>query len=248
MSALPQITMQDLGGLHNGDTEGTRARLLRGGSYKRQRVVVIIPAVAAIPPKVYLSHLNLGFAPNNGVVRVLAEGMEVGDAYSQAIAGILAHPELSKWEFILTIEADNTPPPDGVVKLIERLETTPWLSAVSGVYFTKGPVGVCQRWGDVNDPVTNFRPLPPPPPGQLGECCGIGMGFALWRLGMFKDERLRKPWFRTTQGKAGEGFATQDLYAWSDLRKYGYRCAVDGAVLVGHYDYTGQFGPPDMIW
>lgn len=244
----PQLVVQDLGGVHNGDNESTRARLIRSGSYKRQRIVMIVPAVSPIAPKVYLSHVNLGFPPNNGVVRILAEGMEVGDAYSSAISGIMNHPDLSKWEFVLTVEADNTPPPDGVVKLVERLESTPWLAAVSGVYFTKGAGGVCQRWGDVNDPVVNFRPMPPPPPGQLGECCGIGMGFALWRLEIFKDERLRKPWFKTTRGQNGEGYATQDLHFWSDARKYGYRTAVDGNVLVGHYDYEGKFGPPDYIW
>lgn len=242
----PSLTIQDTAGIHNSDMDATRTRLLRNGSYKPQRTVVIIPAIAPIPPKVYLSHCALGFPPNNGVIRILGEGMEVGEAYSHAIEGILANPELAKWEFILTIEADNIPPGDGVIKLIERMESHPELSAISGVYYTKGYGGVCQRWGDVNDLILNFRPQLPPSPGQLGECCGTGMGFCLWRLAMFKDERLRRPWFKTQKGK--DGCATQDLYFWSDARKYGYRCAVDGAVLVGHYDYSGQYGPADMVW
>ena len=84
--------MFDVGGSHNADPEGTAARLLRGGSYKRQRIVVVLPAIGAIAPKVYLSHCSLVFPPNNGVVRILAEGMEVGDAYSQSISNVLAHP------------------------------------------------------------------------------------------------------------------------------------------------------------
>jgi hypothetical protein len=51
---------------------------------------------------------------------------------------------------------------------------------------------------------------------------------------MFKDPKLRKPWFKTQAGKDGVG--TQDLYAWSDFRKHGYRCAIDCAVRVGHLD------------
>jgi hypothetical protein len=60
------------------------------------------------------------------------------------------------------------------------------------------------------------------------------MGFNLWRISTFKDEKLRKPWFKTVAGS--EGVGTQDLYFWSDARKNGYRCAVDNSVLVGHWD------------
>ena len=48
--------------------------------------------------------------------------------------------------------------------------------------------------------------------------------------------KLRRPWFKTLNGSEGGGVGTQDLYFWVDARKYGYRCAVDCNVLVGHYD------------
>src|SRR5262245_3319430 len=105
----PQLVCTDLAGAHNSDLEKTGARLMQGGSWKRQRVIVIIPAGDTIPAKVYLSHLNLGFPPNNGVYRLLAVGQEVGEAYSNAIEFILANPELRTWEYILTIEHDNCP-------------------------------------------------------------------------------------------------------------------------------------------
>lgn len=237
-----QLVVQDLGGLHNQDLEQTSARLLKGGSWKRQRVVVILPADTMIPAKVALSHWNLMFPPNNGVVRILAQGMEVGDAYSQAIESVLAHPDLSQWEYVLTIEHDNSPPPNGVVALIEQMENHPELACIGGLYFTKGESGVAQIWGDPKDPVLNFRPQVPRP-GELVECCGTGMGFNIWRLSMFKDARLRKPWFKTINGVNGDGLGTQDLYAWGDLRKYGYRCAIDCNVRVGHYD-----AQTDTMW
>jgi len=241
----PQLIVTDLGGAHNADQAGTRARLIKGASWKKQRIIVVLPAADTIPAKVALSHWNLAFAPNNGVVRILAQGMEVGDAYSTAIEGILAEPNLSQWEYILTIEHDNMPPADGVLKLLEQMEAHPELHCIGGCYFTKGPGGVCQRWGDVNDPVMNFRPMPPPGPDELGECCGTGMGFNLWRLSMFKDARLRRPWFKTqTVG----GVSTQDLYFWADARKHGFRCAIAGNVHVGHYDFEGTFGIPDFVW
>lgn len=236
----PELVIQDFGGRHNADPAGARARLLKGGSWKRQRVVVVIPSANSIPAKVALALWNLAFPPNNGVVRILALGLEVGDAYTSAIESVLAHPELSQWEFLLTIEHDNMPPTDGVVALISRMEQHPELACVGGLYYTKGEGGVPQIWGDPNDPVLNFRPQVPVP-GELVECCGTGMGFNLWRMSMFKDDRLRRPWFKTMAGKDGVG--TQDLYFWGDARKHGYRCAIDCAVMVGHYDAEN-----DIVW
>lgn len=241
----PQLVIQDFGGVHNSDLSGTRARLIKGGSWKKQRIVVILPAADLIPAKVALAHWNLAFPPNNGVIRILAQGMEVGDAYSSAISQILSHPEFAGWEYILTIESDNIPASDGVLKLCEDMEAHPEFSCIGGLYFTKGYGGVAQIWGDVHDPVMNFRPQPPDINGGLVECCGTGMGFNLFRLKMFKDERLRKPWFHTQKEN---GVSTQDLYFWADARKYGYRCAIDCSVKVGHYDMEGKFGEPDMTW
>ncbi len=238
----PQLVVQDFGGSHNADLTGTRARLLRGASWKKQRVVLVLPAADSIPAKVALSHWNMIFPPNQGVVRILALGMEVGDAYSTAIEQVLAHPDLSAWEYLLTLEHDNAPPQDGVLKLIERMEAHPEFACVGGLYFTKGEGGVPQIWGDPRDPVVNYRPQLPVA-GQLVECCGTGMGFNLWRLAMFKDARLRRPWFKTLTGIEGTGVGTQDLYFWGDARKFGYRCAIDCAVTVGHYDQA-----TDVMW
>jgi hypothetical protein len=219
-------------GVHSADLEKTRSRLMKGGSWKKQRVVVLIPASESIPTKVYLSHCSLMFPPNNGVYRIAAIGMEVGEAFSNAINDVITHPVLNEWEYLLTIEHDNIPDPDALLKLLERMEEHKEFACIGGLYFTKGNGGVAQIWGDPKDAL-NFRPQLPDLNGGLVECCGTGMGFNLWRLGMFKDERLRRPWFKTIADKTGVG--SQDLYAWSDFRKNGYRCAVDCSVKVGHY-------------
>ena len=242
----PQLVGLTNEGRNNANLGQSTARIIKGASWKKQRVIMLIPAGEMIPSKVYLSHCSMIFPPNQGAHRLLAMGMEVGEAFSNAIAEILAHPELSQWEYLLTIEHDNCPPSDGLVKLIQRMEEHPEFACIGGLYWTKGEGGVPQIWGDIKDPVQNFRPQPPDPNGGLVECWGTGMGFNLWRLKMFKDERLRRPWFKTTADITGVG--TQDLYFWSDARKYGYRCAIDCSVLVGHYDMEGKFGPPDTMW
>lgn len=230
-------------GVHNSDLNKSGKRILEGGSWKHQRVISIIPASKSIPTKVYLSHCSLIFPPNNASYRMAAIGMEVGEAFSNTIQDILNHPELSQWEYILTIEHDNIPQPNALMKLIERMEKHPEYAAIGGLYWTKGEEGVPQIWGDPKDPVLNFRPQPPDPNGGLVECNGTGMGFTLYRLSMFKDEKLRKPWFKTLNGGEGQGIGTQDLYFASDAKKYGYRFAIDCSVKIGHYDQV-----QDIIW
>lgn len=236
-----EIVSLPFDGAHNNSLPESTKRIIEGGTWKKQRVLMIIPASKSIPTKVYLSHCGLIFPPNQAAHRMAAIGMEVGDAYSQSISAILQHPELSQWEYLLTIEHDNSPPSDGLIRLIARMEAHPELACIGGLYWTKGEGGVPQIWGDPKDPVLNFRPQPPDPNGGLVECCGTGMGFNLWRLSMFKDDRLRRPWFKTVAGQ--EGVGTQDLYFWADARKYGYRCAIDCSVRVGHYDAN-----TDLFW
>ena len=243
----PQIVTTHDPGYHNEDLNKSSLRVMEGGSWKKQRVIVILPAASTIPTKVALSHWGLAFPPNQAVHRMLALGQEVGEAYSNCINEILAHPDLSQWEYILTIESDNCPPGDGLIKLIKQMELHPEYSCIGGLYWCKGPEGCAHIWGDPKDAQINFRPQVPVP-GQLVECCGTSMGFNLWRMSMFKDERLRRPWFKTLNGEEGTGIGTQDLYFWGDARKYGYRCAVDCGVLVGHYDHEGKFGIPDTMW
>lgn len=242
----PQIIVPDYG-KHNQDLDATIKRVTESSSWKKLDTVMLIPSGGQVPVKAALSWLNLYAPPNNSFFRLPTVGavnLEVGEAFSQSIEFILSHPQLSTYKYVLTCEHDNIPPPDGLIKLQQQMEAHPEFDCIGGLYFTKGEGGVAQIWGDPRDAVNNFRPQPPVP-GQLVECCGTGMGFNLWRLDMFRDPDLRKPWFKTqTEG----GVSTQDLYFWSDARRHGYRCAVDCSVQVGHYDLEGKFGPADMVW
>lgn len=225
------LVVQDWAGFHNGELEQGRSRVIEGGSWKKQRIVMVIPTGKSIPSKVALALMNLGFPPNNAVVRILAIGMEVGEAYTNAVEGIMSEPSLREFEYMLTVEHDNLPRPNGVLKLIERMEAHPEMHCISGLYFQKGEGGYPQIWGDPNDPEPNFRPQPPVN-GELVECQGVGMGFALWRLSMFREDKIPRPWFKTVTYPA----MSQDLFFWSLARPLGYRCSVDCSVKVGHLD------------
>lgn len=242
----PQIVSSYDGGKHNKDLNLTVTRLTDQAAHKDLSTIVIVPALGTIPTKVAASFINLMGAPNQPRVWLWAIGQEVGEAYSRTIQMCLEHPELKKFKYILTLEHDNIPPPDGLLKLLAQMDAHPEYSAVGGLYFTKGEGGVAQCWGNPKEPL-NFKPILPDPNGGLVDVVGTGMGFTLFRMSMFKDKKLRQPWFKTTASKE-EGSATQDLYFWKDAFKHGHRAAIDCSVRVGHYDHTGKFGPEDMTW
>lgn len=239
----PQIVAADVG-INNMHLDATIRRVSATSNWKRLDTIMLVPAGGSIPTKVVASMLNVYAPPNNKFYRMFCVGMEVGEAFSTAIENILAHPELSTYKYILSWEHDNIAQPDALVKLLAQMEAHPEFSCIGGAYFTKGMGGVFQGWGDPNDPIPNFRPQVPIP-NALQEVCGTGMGFNVWRLSMFKDPKLRRPWFKTqTEG----GVSTQDLYFWSNARSHGYRCAIDTSVPVGHYDHLGAYGPSDTTW
>jgi hypothetical protein len=238
MMPKPQIVAPEYG-RHNADMDASIKRVKQSSQWKRLDCIWLTPAGGQIPTKVVASWLNLYPPPNNKFFRMFALGMEVGEAFSTAIENILSHSELSQFKYLITAEHDNIPQPDAIVKLLEAMEEHPEFACIGGLYWTKGECGVPQIWGDPRDPQINFRPQPPVP-GMLVECVGTGMGFNAWRLDMFKDSKLRKPWFVTQ--KEG-GVATQDLYFWSDARKNGYRCAVHCGIPIGHFDVEN-----DITW
>lgn len=153
--AKPEIVQLGTG-YHNEDLHKTSASLLKGSSWKKSRVIMLIPAGDTIPAKVYLSHCGLIFPPNQAAHRMLAQGMEVGEAFSKSIESILEHSDLNQWEYLLTIEHDNIPPQDGLIKLIDRMNEHPEFAWISGLYFTKGYGGCSQIWGDISDPIMNL--------------------------------------------------------------------------------------------
>jgi hypothetical protein len=239
----PQILSADAG-YHNANMDATIRRIDKSASWKKLDTIMLIPAGGTIPFRTMMALMNVYPPPNNSFYRMGVEDAEVGQAFSTAIENILAHPQLSKYKYIWTVEHDNLPQPDALVRLLAQMEAHPEFACIGGIYFTKGPEGVAQIWGDPRDPINNYRPQTPIP-NALQECCGTGMGCNVWRLDMFKDPKLRKPWFKTqTEG----GVSTQDLYFWSDARQHGYRCAIDTSIPVGHLDLAGTFGPPNTVW
>jgi hypothetical protein len=235
----PQITIDNLKGYHNSQPiEITEKKY----AYKNLSTVLIIPTRGQIPAKVVQAWWNLQTPMNQPFVRMFMIGMEVGAAYNAAIETILAHPELSKYSFVATLEEDNIPPPDAFLRMYEYMDK---FDCIGSIYWTKGPEGRPMCYGDPNVTPFNFAPFMPAA-DTITRCNGLGMGCNLFKLKMFKDPKMPRPFFQTRQEyKEGVGSSafTQDLLFFQEAGKLGYRFGCDSRVKTGHYDYQN-----DMIW
>jgi hypothetical protein len=247
----PQIIIENTAGINNSNLEQARDRLIQGNTYKDLSTIIVVPTRGMIPARVVQSWLGLMLPMNNKCIRIFMTGMAVDEAYNNAIETILNHPDLSTWKYILTLEEDNMPPPDGLLRLYEGMDK---YDVVSGLYWTKGgmmngdkyePAGQPMIYGNPKEIPLNFIPQVPIP-NTLQEANGLGMGFNLFKISMFKDERIPRPWFKTVQeyqpGIGAKAF-TQDLWFYQNAGRVGYRFACNTNVLVGHLDYTN-----DLVW
>lgn len=235
----PQIVIHGFEGYHN---EKPNKENLKKNAYKDLSTICIVPTRGTIPAKVVQSWMGLMTPMNQKFLRMFAIGLEVGAAYSSAIEQVLSHPELSNWKYILTLEEDNCPPPDGLLKLYDHMEE---YDVIGGLYWTKGVDGKPMCYGKPDVFPSNFVPFMPDP-DTVTRCNGLGMGFTLFKLDIFKNKKLQKPFFETFQkyipGKGAEGY-TQDLKFFENARALGYKFACDSRVKVGHYDFAS-----DQMW
>lgn len=238
----PQLVMMDPKGWHN-EQDHTLTRMKQSRAYEDLSTIIVCPTRGQIPAKVVQSWMNLMKPMNQKVIGpIFAIGLEVGDAYNQLFELILSNSDLCNWKYVLTIEDDNMPPPDGLLKLYENIEHYDVLGAL---YWTKGEGGMPMIYGNPKEIPLSFRPQLPVL-NAIQPACGLGMGFNLWRLSIFKDDKIPKPWFKTEQKYepgVGSKVYTQDLYFYEQAGRLGYRFACDTRVRVGHYDLL-----QDRVW
>jgi hypothetical protein len=231
---VPTEFSRDDTGAHNSRGEVSSARLLKGNTYRDLSTVWITPTRGKLAPRVVSAWIAMMRPMNQPFIGPLFfENDEVGVAYQKGIEMILDNPELSKWKYILTVEEDNLPPSDGLLKLYESIEKG--FDCVSGLYWTKGETGQPMIYGDPKVMPRNFIPQIPQA-DALQHCNGLGMGFNLWRVDSFKRKLkdMPKPWFKTVQERGAQ--FTQDLWFFNEAAKHGFKVACDTRVKVGHLD------------
>jgi hypothetical protein len=222
-----------------------RIEHIAGATYRDSSTMIIVPSREdKFHKRVVQSWQNLIAPMNQKRGFIYVTGDEVGVAYTNTIKQLLAHPETSKWRYVMTLESDNLPPPDAHIRMLESIEAF-GLDAVGGLYFTKGHVNMPMCYGDpaeyARTGVIDFRPRDLRAALRAGdrvvECNGIAMGCSLYRMDLFRQ--IEPPWFVTVndivEGKGVQGY-TQDLYFCEKAKRAGKRFGVDTRVRVGHMD------------
>lgn len=209
-------------------------------SYRDNSMVIIVPSREPWLHRTFVERLNaMQYPMNQRRAMFYVTGAEVGKAYTEQIQAVLAHPELSTWKYVLTIEDDNLPPPEGVLQLLEAIDLGPF-DGIGGLYYTKGELNMPMCYGDpvefARTGVLDFRPRDVAEAiasGGIMPCNGIANGFSLFRMQLFKD--LEPPWFVTNPQN------TQDLYMCANAARRGKRFAAHCGVRVAHMDWaTGE--------
>lgn len=209
-------------------------------SYKDSSMCVIVPSREPWLHHRFVERIQgLHWPMNQRRVMFFVSGAEVGKAYSEQIAAILSHPELSTWKYVLTLEDDTLPPADAVPKLIEAMDLG--FDVTAGLYFTKGDVNMPQAYGSPEEfartGVLDFRArdtVEAINSGGIMPVNGTAMGCTLYKMSLFKE--FPGPWFVTTHGN------TQDLHFAQVLARAGKRQAVHCGVRCAHAEWkTGEY-------
>ncbi len=266
MPDIPTLYVPESAGLNNQQIEVSVARIKRMRGYQDLSTAILTPTRRLIHPRVVQSWFTM-MRPMNQKVSgpIFMVGMEIGDAYAVGFDMVLqgggyvnrgavdvnhieSYSKPCQFKYILTLEDDNMPPPDGLLKLIESIEggvDGTKYDAVGGLYWTKGPGGQPMCYGDPNVQPRTFYPREIVN-NALIPCNGLGMGFTLFRASMFLEGKIGRPFFKTLQ-KYYEGLGGtlkgQDLYFFERAGAAGYKFACDTRVKVGHHS-----AQDDVIW
>jgi hypothetical protein len=236
-----------------------------------QSLTWIVPTRGMVDIRVVEAWDNLDWPMNQArTAKIVARGFEVGAAYNylfrlaldREFAGEKYHPGyadiMTGTRFVLSMEDDNIPKSDAVLKLLAAIYTCPdcgkdiadveqWtcpeghrgFDAVSGLYFTKSIPPRPMAYGNPKNGPDDFAPQSVKQAvadGTVLEVNGIAMGCAIWRKELFR--KVSQPWFETVQtdSAAGTGGNTQDLYFCKKAKdeadaRFGVHCGVKVAHL-----------------
>jgi len=228
-------------GLHNEQTyvqqKARFDRVVEGDSYKDRSLIMIMPGYKPLATAVWASFLNLLTPANHQLYRMYMSNYEVGQAYEEALGIIMSDPNLSKFSYILTVEADNIVPPMAVMQMFEDMDAS-GVDVLGAMYWVKGPGGAPMAYGKFGEVPHSFKPFIPTP-HSVSRVNGVGMGCTLFKTEIFR--KISRPWFKTyqewTPHVGMESLATQDLFfARKAVAEAGIKFAVTTNVLVGHLD------------
>jgi hypothetical protein len=229
----PRILGENYIGFHNTNLEESIERVEKSKMYRDLSTVIICPTRGLFPTRIVQSWMKL-LRPMNQLVAgpIFGEGMDVDHSYNALFRYVLDNDFLKKFKYVLTIEEDNAPPPEGLLKLYENIDE---YDVIAGLYWHKSKDGFPMLFGDPNEDPLDVKPQVPKY-NEIQRVNALGMGFNLFKLDMFRN--IPEPWFKTlatSNVEDGNNIMTQDIYFYRKAAELGYKFACDNRVLVGHY-------------
>lgn len=241
MEDLLKLQIQDFKGVHNSDLTKSSERLEKARSSKDLSTICIIPNDGLIASRVAENWLGQVSQMNQKFLRLMVIGFEKYHAFNTTIEQIVNTPGLNEFKYILTLEEDILPPFDGLMRLFENIEK---YDVVGALTWTKGEDGHPMIYGRPDMFPQAYIPMSPEP-DKIQECLAVGTGFTLFKLDLFKNPMLPRPWFRTNPpiipGKKKTG--DPDMYFFENIHKLGYKVACDTRVRVGTLDKESN-----LVW
>lgn len=224
---------QPMAGAHNNSPDSIE-RVRRSNTYQDLSTVWVTPSPDGKLDcqTVFQSWLSLAMPMNQKVCRLGIAHAEVAEAYEAAVE--MALKDEVKWKYLLTVEHDNLPPRDGLLKLYESIIE---YDVVGGLYWMKGENGTAHIYGNPSEDKDSYRPQVPLEE-TIQPCNALGMGFTLFNLDIFRT--LPQPWFKTSGAEeaARDEEFTQDIHFFRKAAEAGFKFAVDTRVKVGHLDFV----------
>lgn len=227
------LNTPNFSGFHNQDLNTSITRLNIARSAKDLSTICVIPHTGFINAQVAERWLGQATQMNQKFMRIAIQTNNKFDAYNNAIEQILSTPKLNEFKYLLTLENNTIPPFDGLIKLFESIDK---YDVVSGLIWSTGEESKPQIFGHPSQMPQNFVNIIPQHE-QIQPCLATTTSFTLYKLGLFNDHRLSKPWFRVippldTTNKLN----LPDFYFFDKLHKLGYKVACDTRIRIGNLD------------
>ncbi len=227
---IHELNNDNLSGAHNIDFKKSADRIKKSNMYQDLSVCWVTPTVNHyLDDQVVFQSWDQVVKPmNQKFMKLCIANAEVADAYNAAVELILKD---GRFKYMLTVETDNLPPPDGLMRLFESVDR---FDIVAGLYWMKGEGGTPHIYGDPERPGTWSPQVPTE--NTVQECNMVPMGFTVFNMDVFR--KVSKPWFKTS-GAEDEREFTQDGYFFQKAHDEGVklRVACDTRVKVGHIDF-----------
>jgi hypothetical protein len=225
-------TVSNIAGEHNSNLAESASRIVKSNTFRELHTVWVTPTVnhRLDDQVVFQSWMSVAIPPNQKFARLCVANAEVGDAYNAAVELILK--DSTPWKYLLTVESDNLPPCNGLMRLYESVDK---YDVVAGLYWMKNQNP--PRAHIYGDPSIPGSWAPQVPLEETVQPCNMtAMGFTLFNVDIFR--KMPKPWFKSSSAEDNDSF-TQDGYFFQKAHSLGLnlRVAVDTRVKVGHIDF-----------